>query len=92
MQIKTTNPDMFFCLLYEGFAIAVIDHDPEIEGYNHFDVKGLDYEALSKYKDFDYIEVFDKLPDNLVYKTMRDYSPRWLTGMVAKSCYEKHFF
>lgn len=82
---------MFFCLLYEGFAIAVIDHDPEIEGYNHFDVKGLDYETLGKYKEFDYIESFDKIKGELVYKSLKDYNPRWLTGMVAKNCYEKYF-
>lgn len=92
MFIQCQNSDIFWCLLYDGYAICSpeesiiaidIPEDKREELVNSF---------LDKYKVvfcFDIVEYTKPLKEAPRYLTQ--YNPRWIYGMVAKKLYNKYF-
>lgn len=92
MQIETSNPDLFFVLLYKKYSIAVIEtrtDENNIVNFYRIDIKDIDQKGLEKYKVLGFKIVNDPLPQNLEYRTINDYNPRSTWGMICEQKYKK---
>ena len=84
LMIEVENRELGFCLLYEWYKIAYVSE-------NLLCVKDFTPEDFKKYKDFK-AKISDvPEPENLNFRGIEDYNPRWLTGMMGQNIHFKYF-
>jgi len=88
MFIKCDNKDIFWCLLFEGWACDTKDGFTIgiRDGFRKIEPK-----KLEKYKEVFHAEIAEDGPEFDDYRTLREYNPRWLIGMGAQNYYKKYF-